>query len=297
MCTIALSIFFSFLYVTKLVQILTNLIIFVVTNYNKIPMSLFSDNIRNLRVQHKISQEKLAESLGITRGRYVKYEDGTSEAPYEILKKIAHYYHISIDLLLSVDVRKIPVDDLLQLENNRLVLPITVDTKGENFIEVVTQKVKAGYLNGYADPEYIENLQQISLPFLGPGKHRGFPVEGDSMPPHEDGSIIVGKYIEKLGDVKDGKTYILITKSEGMVYKRLNKNKKNVLFVESDNSFYPVYEVKVSDILEIWEYVCNIGLTDEKQQVPETVSVTDMFLELKREISDLKLGMTKYTIQ
>ena len=260
-------------------------------------MSLFSDNIRNLRVQHKISQERLAESLGITRGRYVKYEDGTSEAPYEILKKIAHYYHISIDLLLSVDVRKIPVDDLLQLANNRLVLPITVDNKGENFIEVVTQKVKAGYLNGYADPEYIENLQQISLPFLGPGKHRGFPVEGDSMPPHEDGSIIVGKYIEKLGDVKDGKTYILITKSEGMVYKRLNKNKKNVLFVESDNSFYPVYEVKVSDILEIWEYVCNIGLTDEKQQVPETVSVTDMFLELKREISDLKLGMTKYTIQ
>ncbi|MDO8316467.1 MAG: LexA family transcriptional regulator [Flavobacterium sp.] len=260
-------------------------------------MSLFSDNIRNLRVQHKISQVKLAESLRITRGRYVKYEDGTSEAPYEILKKIAHYYHISIDLLLSVDVRKIPVDDLLQLENNRLVLPITVDNKGDNFIEVVTQKVKAGYLNGYADPEYIESLQQISLPFLGSGKHRGFPVEGDSMPPHADGSIIVGRYIEKLGDVNDGKTYILITKNEGMVYKRLNKNKKNVLFVESDNNFYPVYEVKVSDILEIWEYVCNIGLTDEKQELTETASVTDMFLELKREIKDLKLGINKQMIQ
>jgi len=253
------------------------------------PMSLFSDNIRNLRVQQKISQEKLAEALAITRGRYVKYEDGTSEAPYEILKKIAHYYHISIDLLLSVDVRKIPLDDLLKLENNRLVLPITVDTDGNNFIEVVTQKVKAGYLNGYADPEYIESLQQISLPFLGSGKHRGFPVEGDSMPPHEDGSIIVGRYIEKLGDVKDGKTYILITKNEGMVYKRLNKNKKNALVVASDNSFYPPYEVKISAILEIWEYVCNIGLTDEKQQVTETVSVKDMFLELKREINDLKI--------
>ena len=276
---------------------ITNLSIFVVTNYNKIPMSLFSDNIRNLRVQQKISQEKLAESLAITRGRYVKYEDGTSEAPYEILKKIAHYFHMSIDLLLSVDVRKIPVDDLLQLENNRLVLPITVDNKGDNFIEVVTQKVKAGYLNGYADPEYIESLQQISLPFLGSGKHRGFPVEGDSMPPHADGSIIVGRYIEKLGDVNDGKTYILITKNEGMVYKRLNKNKKNVLFVESDNSFYPVYEVKVSDILEIWEYVCNIGLTDEKQELTETASVTEMFLELKREIKDLKLGINKQTIQ
>ncbi|PZX94241.1 XRE family transcriptional regulator [Flavobacterium aquariorum] len=251
-------------------------------------MSLFSDNIRTLRVKHKISQEKLAENLCITRGRYVKYEDGTSEAPYDILKKIAHYYHISIDLLLSVDVRKIDTEDLLKLENNRLVLPIMVDREGENFIEVVTQKVKAGYLNGYADPEYIESLQQISLPFLGPGKHRGFPVEGDSMPPHENGSIIIGRYVESLGEVLDGKTYIFITKNEGMVYKRLNKNKKNALVLESDNRFYPNYEVKASDILEIWEYECNIGRSDMKAKIEEPVSVEKMFLELKREISEVK---------
>ncbi|HEX8014505.1 MAG TPA: LexA family transcriptional regulator [Flavobacterium sp.] len=251
-------------------------------------MSLFSDNIRTLRVKQKISQEKLAENLGITRGRYVKYEDGTSEAPYEILKKIAQHYHISIDLLLSVDIRKISVEDLLKLEDNRLVLPIQVDQQGENFIEVVTQKVKAGYLNGYADPEYIENLQQISLPFLGPGKHRGFPVEGDSMPPHEDGSIIIGRYVERLGEVQDGKTYILITKNEGMVYKRLNKNKKNALVLESDNSFYPQYEVKVSDIIEIWEYSCSIGRTDKKQELNEIESMKELLLEVKREVIELK---------
>jgi transcriptional regulator with XRE-family HTH domain len=251
-------------------------------------MSLFSDNIRVLRVRHKISQEKLAQSLQITRGRYVKYEDGTSEAPYDILKKIAQYFHMSIDLLLSVDIRKINMDDLLKLENNRLVLPIQVDLHGENFIEVVTQKAKAGYLNGYADPEYIESLQQISLPFLGPGKHRGFPVEGDSMPPHQDGSIIVGRYIERLGDVQDGKTYILITKNEGMVYKRLNKNKKNALVLESDNSFYPNYEVRLSDIVEIWEYQCNIGRTDKKQELNEMEDLKELILEVKREVMEIK---------
>lgn len=251
-------------------------------------MSLFSDNIKSLRAKRKISQEKVAESLLITRGRYAKYEDGTSEAPYEILKKIAHYYQISIDLLLSVDVRKIPMDDLLKLENNRLLLPITVDAAGKDFVEIVTQKAKAGYLNGYGDPEYIESLQQISLPFLGPGKHRGFPVEGDSMPPHEDGSIIIGRYVERLGEVMDGKTYILITKNEGMVYKRLNKNKKNALVLESDNHFYPNYEVKASDILEIWEYECNIGRTDKKQELSETQSMKDLILEIKRDILEIK---------
>lgn len=278
---------------TKLIQFVTILIIFAVTNCNKFIMSLFSDNIRALRLKHKISQEKLAESLQITRGRYVKYEDGTSEAPYDILKKIAQHYHISIDLLLSVDVRKIDVQDLLKLENNRLILPIQVDREGDDFIEIVTQKVKAGYLNGYADPEYIENLQQISLPFLGPGKHRGFPVEGDSMPPHEDGSIIIGRYVERLGEVQDGKTYILITKSEGMVYKRLNKNKKNILVLESDNSFYPKYDVKVSDILEIWEYECNIGRSDKRQEMSETQITKELLLEVKREVSEIKNRVLK----
>nr|WP_315145060.1 LexA family transcriptional regulator [uncultured Flavobacterium sp.] len=251
-------------------------------------MSLFSDNIRALRIKHQISQEKLAEQLGITRGRYVKYEDGTSEAPYDILKKIAHYYHISIDLLLAVDVRKIDLQDLIKLENNRLILPIQVDAIGENVIEVVTQKVKAGYLNGYADPEYIESLQQISLPFLGPGKHRGFPVEGDSMPPHEEGSIIVGRYVEKLGEVQDGKTYILITKNQGMVYKRLNKNKRNAFVLESDNRFYPNFEVKFSEILEIWEFVCNIGRSDKKEPVTEIDSLKAILMEVKREVKEIK---------
>ncbi|MBK0368273.1 XRE family transcriptional regulator [Flavobacterium agrisoli] len=251
-------------------------------------MSLFSDNIRALRVRAKISQEKLAEELGITRGRYVKYEDGTSEAPYDILKKMALYYHISIDLLLTVDVRKIHLEDLLKLENNRLLLPIQIDVAGENVIEVVTEKAKAGYLTGFADPDYIESLQQISLPFLGSGKYRGFPVEGDSMPPHEKGSIIVGRYVEKLGDVRDGKTYILITKNHGMVYKRLNKNKKNSLVLESDNSFYPNYEVKFSEILEIWEFQCSIGRTDRKNELSELGELKGLVLELKREVLKLK---------
>ena len=165
---------------------------------------------------------------------------------------------------------------------------------GENRIEVVTQKVKAGYLNGYADPEYIEQLQQISLPFLGMGKYRGFPVEGDSMPPHQDGDIIVGSYVEQLSEVLDGKTYIFITRSEGMVYKRLNKNKKNALVVASDNYFYPPYEIKASDILEIWEYQCSISKNDQRTELLESDAIKNMFVELKRDLAEVKnsIGLT-----
>lgn len=251
-------------------------------------MSLFSDNIRFLRIQKNISQEKLASALLIARARYVKYESGTSEAPYDILKRISKFYHVSIDLLLNVDLRKIDMDGLLKLEDNRILLPITIDTGGENTIEIIPQKAKAGYLNGYSDPEFIEGLQQISLPFLKNGKFRAFPVSGDSMPPHRDGSFIIGKYVESLGEVRDGRTYILLTKNEGIVYKRLNKNGKNNLVLSSDNSFYEPYSVRASDVLEIWEYACSIATNEFEPDSLEPQSIRDMFNSLRNEIKALK---------
>lgn len=251
-------------------------------------MSLFSDNIKYLRGKKSLTQSGVATDLEITRARLLKYEDGTSQPPIELLKKISNYYHVSIDILVSVDLRKIPMDDLLKLGDNRILLPITVDSQGENFIEIIPHKAKAGYTSGYADPEFIENLQQISLPFLRNGKFRAFPVEGDSMPPHKEGSFIVGKYVEKLGDVMDGKTYILLTKNDGIVYKRLNKNGRN-LTLQSDNAVYRPYEVKASEILEIWEYACSIAT---KEFLPDDLgveNVKDMFRELRNDIAMIKM--------
>ena len=250
-------------------------------------MSLFSDNIRHLRNRKGISQEKLAEGLLITRGRYAKYEDASSEPPFDILKRISYYFHVSIDILLSVDVQKVPLDDLLKMGDNRILLPITVNQQGDNFIEIVPHRAQAGYLSGYSDPEFIESLQHISLPFLRNGKFRAFPVEGDSMPPHNEGSFIVGRYIEQLGDVRDGKTYILLTKNNGIVYKRLNRNGKNVLMLHSDNTIYQPYAVKASEVLEIWEYACSIATKEFEGDDFSVESLKDMIRELRKEIREV----------
>ncbi len=116
-------------------------------------------------------------------------------------------------------------------------------------IEIVTNKAKAGYTaGGYADFTSISELDHVYLPWLDKNeKYRTFPVDGDSMPPHNSKSYIIGKYIEKLGDVVDGKTYIVITKNQEMVYKRLNKNGKNTFILNSDNTHYKSYDMKFSD--------------------------------------------------
>ncbi|MBA4155842.1 XRE family transcriptional regulator, partial [Flavobacterium sp.] len=229
-----------------------------------------------------------ADGMKFGLDQYKKYEYGKNTPPAEALLVISRFYHISIDLLLSIDLRKIVVDNLLKLEDNRIVLPITIDNNGNNLIEIVPHKTRAGYLTGYADAEYIENLPQISLPFLGPGKMRAFPIGGDSMPPHTDQSFIVGKYIENLGEIKMDKTYILVTVEEGITYKRLSSKNKDSVIVEPDNVVYNPYEIKLSDILEIWEYVAHIGRSDSRPEISGPNDIKEMFLELKRDINALK---------
>lgn len=253
-------------------------------------MLYIADNLKHLRNKRNLSQQQAADGMKLPLDRYKKYEYNKNTPPAETLVAISRFYHISIDLLLTLDLSKTGVDNLLKLEDNRIVLPIIVDSNGDNLIEIIPHKARAGYLSGYADNTYIETLQQISLPFLGIGKFRAFPIGGDSMPPHNDQSYVVGKYVESLGEIKKNKTYILITHSEGITYKRLNSKNADSLLVEPDNLIYNPYEIKLSDIIEIWEYVAHIGQDDSK---PQENNTQEMLVELKKSVEDIKRSIAK----
>ena len=253
-------------------------------------MSLFSDNIRVLRAKRQFSQQKVAEDLTITRARLSKYEEGKSEPPMEVLKRISTYYHVSIDILISLDLKRHTIDTLMELGDNRILLPITVDKKGKDFIEIIPHKAKAGYLTGYSDPEFIEKLMQIQLSFLPLGKYRAFPIDGDSMPPHGDGSFIVGRYVESINDIKDGKTYVILSRSEGIVYKRLYRkaNDAKIFSLVSDNPVYEPYEIHAREILEIWEFACGLSTTDYVPEDLNYMSVSKMFQQIRVDLAEIK---------
>ncbi|WPO89336.1 XRE family transcriptional regulator [Chryseobacterium sp. HR92] len=256
-------------------------------------MSIFSDNIRFLRTQKKLSQQELADKILMSRVRYSKYEDGRSEAPYELLIRISKYFNLSIDLLLTVDIRKYPLEDVLRLPDNRIVLPVVVDQLGNNSIEIVPQKASMGYLSGYSDPEYIESLQRISLPFLTNGKYRAFPAQGDSMPPFKDGSYIIGKYIENIEDLKPGKSYVIVTLNDGISYKRFTSSNEKSITVAADNSFYKPYDIPLGEIVEIWQYASGIFPEDFEPEHFENSNVKEMLLEIRKDIQILDEKLSK----
>ncbi|HEU4717834.1 MAG TPA: helix-turn-helix transcriptional regulator, partial [Bacteroidia bacterium] len=164
-------------------------------------MSRLATNLRILRKIKSSSQETVAEDLGIPRSRLGSYEEGRAEPPCDMLLRISDYFHVSVDALLRGDFSKTDPESLMKIGKNRFLFPVLVDSKGNDYIEVVPVKASAGYLNGYSDPEYVEKLPVMSLPFHVTGKHRSFPVKGDSMPPLKTGDFVIGKFVESLNGI------------------------------------------------------------------------------------------------
>ena len=250
-------------------------------------MGKIAKNMRYLRQIKKWSQEDLADELGITRARIGSYEEDRCDPPVDILIKLSSLFHIAIDALVKCDLTSVDPGSLMKIGNNRILFPIMVDKNNNDTIEVITAKASAGYLSGYSDPEYFEKLPLMNLPFKVVGKHRAFPIKGDSMPPLKDGSYVIGKYVESLNDVVNGNTYVVVTKDEGLVYKRLYKNSKSIEF-HSDNKQYQPYTVKASDILELWQFVCTLNLSDKKEDDLNLNSIMDMLRSMRVEIERIK---------
>jgi len=246
-------------------------------------------NIKHLRALKKLSQEHFADDLGWSRSMVGSYEEGRSEPPIERLIDLSNYFDIPIDILVRKDLRKAKDTSFIEVGNKRVLFPVTVNEDNEDLIEIVPAKASAGYLSGYDDPEYIEQLQKIKLPFLPTGTHRAFPIKGDSMLPVKDGAFVVAKFVEDVNDIKNGKTYVVLTKDDGLVYKRIyNTDDSNALLLSSDNKAYKPYFVFKETILELWEFTCCINTQEYDEKELKLSSIMTMFQELKVELESVK---------
>lgn len=246
-------------------------------------MKYISSNIRHLRQLKGWSQEQLADRLDITRARIGSYEEERCDPPIDILIRLSKLYHIAIDALIKADLSKFDLSSMIRVGENRLLFPIMVDQHNNDRVEVITAKASAGYLNGYADPEYFESLPSMNLPFRIIGKHRAFPIKGDSMPPLKEGCFVIGKFMESTREIKDGNTYVLLTRDDGIVYKRVFR-KGNYFELHSDNKQYDPYKLKISDILEMWEFVCTLNISDKKTEELNIDSIIRMLNSMRVEM-------------
>jgi hypothetical protein len=113
------------------------------------------------------------------------------------------------------------------------------------------------------------------------------------MLPLPSGSVIVAEYVENWADVKPAETYVVVSKNDGVVYKRIGNKFKDQrkLKLVSDNPVYEPYEIDGEDILELWKAKAFIS-TQLPQPTPEPTmeSLTAMMMQMQKSIAKINSG-------
>lgn len=250
--------------------------------------NFLGNNIKFLRQRQKLTQETLASYLSITRSKLNCIEIGQTKSPsIEDLLNFSHYFRMSIDTLIKVDLSKLGELKIRELESgndvytkggNLRVLAISVDYENREQIEYVPIKAKAGYIAGYNDTTFIANLEKHSLPNLPKhGTFRMFATKGDSMLPIPEGSDITAKYEEDWTQIKAGTPCIVILNAQqDFVFKMVTYQKDGTFLLESLNPLYAPYTIHAADILEIWSFYAFTS-----QIIPPSSDMDTVLQELK----------------
>lgn len=251
-------------------------------------MSNIANNLKYLRKKKRLTQQQFADEMNIKRASVGAYEERRAEPKYELLKKIAEFYKLTMDELANDEINDKWKPTGRGNAASVRVLSITVDGDDKENIELVPVKASAGYLNGYSDPEYIAELPKFSLPMFRQGTYRAFEIKGDSMLPLSSGSVVIAEYVENWSEIKPGQTYVVISRDEGVVYKRIAfkyKEDKGLKLV-SDNRSYEPYWVAANDILEVWKAKAYIS-TQLPEPTPEPTmeTLTAMMAQMQKTIS------------
>ena len=67
---------------------------------------MFSETLKKLRKDNKVTQVQLASHLGFFHSAVVKWENGQCEPSYETLVKIADFFGVTVDHLLGHETKK-----------------------------------------------------------------------------------------------------------------------------------------------------------------------------------------------
>lgn len=249
-------------------------------------MSVAGRNLKYLRSLRGWTQEKFADKLKIKRSLLGAYEEERADPRIEVLEQVRTMFKLSLDELLLKDLNENKGGSYLDKRRAQKLAAAT------NEIHLVPVKAAAGYLAGYADPEFIDELNTFTLPMLAPGNYRAFEIIGDSMLPTPSGSVIVGEKVNDIEEVKSNNTYIVVSRQEGIVYKRILKNNrsKSKWTLVSDNPTFQPYTIDAEDVIEVWQSQMILSRANTQQRW-DVNQLAGLVSNLQQQVTSMKKSL------
>ena len=121
-------------------------------------MSIAGQNLKYLRKLRGWTQEEFANKLGIKRSLIGAYEEERADPRLDVLEILADMFKLSLDELLLKDITAKNTGSSYLDKRREMKLKGAAQE-----IQFVPVKAAAGYLAGYADPEFIDELNTFTL--------------------------------------------------------------------------------------------------------------------------------------
>ena len=289
----------------------------------------FAQNVKYLREKNGLKQSEMLDFVGFPQSTWNNYEKGKSMPNVADLIKLSQKFDILESDLLHSDLSKgnliknetveknrqngnlkgNPMGNLIEKKSlqkgNYLAEPpvhygarsptiITINEAGFDNIIYVPIKAQAGYLIGYGDQEFIENLPTFRMPGLNHSTYRMFEVQGVSMSPTlSDRDRVIAEWVPSLSEIRDNRVHVVVLR-DGVVVKRvLNRiQERNKLYLQSDTvthrADYPLREIDPEEVLEVWSVRLKVS---SDLSSPSTMYTRLADLEINQAEMMRKLGM------
>lgn len=191
----------------------------------------FKDKLKELRKNAKITQEQLANIIGVERSSVGKYESSSTIPSNDTLCKIAEYFHVSTDYLLGKEESPTEkISNIYPIKKKKLPLlgeiacgqPIFADEDRESYVMVGTD---------------------IDADFC-------LRAKGDSMIGARimDGDIV---FIKKMPIVNNGEIAAVIIDDEATLKRVFYYPEKQKLVLQAENSKYEPFIYVNEELNEI----------------------------------------------
>ncbi len=205
---------------------------------------------KEIRKKLKMNQADMAKSIGVGTRAVQYWEKGERKIP-----ETTAYF----------------VNNMLKNEqktSNENAAPVVFTEMKIMYVPLVNQYAQAGYLAGFKDEDYTENLPTI--PFADDVEHRGeyvcFEVKGDSMDngsyeSYLEGDILLCRNIRQ--DFWKSKLhynkwdFVIIHKEKGILVKRIINHdvEKGIITMHSLNEYYNDFEIHLQDVAQLFNIV------------------------------------------
>ena len=76
---------------------------------------MFGRKLKSLRERKEMSQGEVAKYFNLTNATYCRYENEIHQPDYEMLKRIANFFNVSIDYLLDNDKNMAATEKIVDL--------------------------------------------------------------------------------------------------------------------------------------------------------------------------------------